>query len=338
MFFSCLLASTLMISDPRADLLDLLGGEWLSQGVYVAAKLDIAHHLGNGPRGIHELAELLEVDEKALYRMMNMLSSRGVFEQREGQIFANTPISERISHSHPDSLRSLAIFYGEEIRGAFGFLLSSLKTGKPSFNQVYHEPVFDYFKHNPDRAALFQSAMAEKSRAVIQSVTDQVVFTGCVCDIGGGKGHLLDAILSANPKVNGINFDLPEVIAALPKVNDRTRLQSGSFFETIPSADIYLMKSILHDWPDDKAIEILKVCHSHMSDQAVLYVIEPVLIQSQDYDYAKLMDILMLAVTGGRERTLAEYKELFERSGFKIGNVFATPTEFRILEVKRVVY
>lgn len=330
-----LIASTIVVSDPRADLLNLLGGEWVSQGIYVAAKLDIAHRLQDGPKTTRELSELLEVDEEALYRVLGMLASHGVFEQREGKMFANTPMSERIAHNHPDTLRSLAIFYGEEIRDAFGSLLVSVKSGNPAFDQVYQEPVFDYFKHNPQRAALFQSAMAEKSKAVMQSVIQQVNFKGTICDVGGGKGHLLYAILNANLNLEGINFDLPEVIASLPKAPPRATFQEGSFFEAIPQADAYLMKSVLHDWSDEKAVEILQVCHASMPDPSTLYVIEPVLIHSQDHDYAKLMDVLMLAVTGGRERSLAQYEALFEKSGFTIANILSTPTEFRILELKK---
>lgn len=335
MLFSCLLASVLAISDPRADLLDLLGGEWVSQGIYVAAKLDVAHHLQKEPKTTDELAELLQVDEEALYRVMSMLASHGVFEEREGKVFANTPMSERIAHDHPDTLGSLAVFYGEEIRNAFGSLLSSVKTGKPAFNQVYQEPVFEYFKHHPERAALFQSAMAEKSKAVIQSVISQVGFKGTICDVGGGKGHLLYAILKANPSLEGIHFDLPEVIASLPKPPSKVQLVKGTFFESVPTADIYLMKSILHDWTDEQSIKILRSCHSSMPDHATLYVIEPVVLQSQTHDYAKLTDVLMLAVTGGRERSLDEYKALFDQGGFAITNVLSTPTEFRILEVKK---
>lgn len=335
MLFSCLLASTLILSDPRADLLNLLGGEWVSQGIYVAAKLDIAHHLQTGPKTTQELSDLLEVDEEALYRVLNMLASHGVFEQKEGRIFANTPMSERIAHNHPDTLRSLAIFYGEEIRDAFGSLLASVKSGSPAFDEVYHEPVFDYFKHHPERAVLFQSAMAEKTKAVIQSVIQQVSFNGTVCDVGGGKGHLLYALLNANPDLEGINFDLPEVLAALPKAPPRATFQKGSFFESIPEADVYLMKSVLHDWSDEKAVEILQVCHASMPDTSTLFVIEPVLIQAQDHDYAKLMDVLMLAVTGGKERSLLQYETLFEKSGFTLANVLSTPTEFRILELKK---
>jgi hypothetical protein len=335
MLCAFLLASILAVSDPRSDLLDLLGGEWVSQGIYVAAKLDIGQHLQKGPKTSHELAELLQVDDGALYRLMSMLSSQGVFEEREGKVFANTPMSERMASGHPETLRSLIAFYGEEIRSAFGSLLNAVTTGQPSFDQVYQEPVFDYFKHHPERAALFQSAMAEKSKAVIQSVISQVNFKGTICDVGGGKGHLLNAIVNANPSIDGgINFDLPEVIASLPKPPSKVKLQGGTFFDAIPTADAYLMKSILHDWSDEKAVEILRSCHTSMPDHATLYVIEPVLM-TDTRDYAKLTDVLMLAVTGGRERSMSEYIALFNKSGFVISNVFSTPTEFRILEIKK---
>ena len=146
---------------------------------------------------------------------------------------------------------------------------------------------------------------------------------------------MLYAILNANPDLEGINFDLPEVIAALPEAPPRSTFQKGSFFESIPQADAYLMKSVLHDWSDEKAVEILQTCHASMPDSSTLYVIEPVLIESQDHDYAKLMDVLMLAVTGGRERSLTQYQALFEKSGFTLFNVLSTPTEFRILELKK---
>jgi hypothetical protein len=335
MFFSFLLASMLTLSDPRADLLNLLGGEWVSQGIYVAAKLDIAEHLQKGPKTTAELADLLQVNESALARLMGMLASHGVFEQREGKVFANTALSERIAQSHPDTLRSLVIFYGEEIHQSFGSLLSSIQTGNPAFNEIYQEPVFAYFKHHPERAALFHSAMAEKTKAVIQSVLHQINFQGTVCDIGAGKGHLLYAVLKANPQLQGIQFDLPEIISALPELPPRVTTQAGSFFQSIPKADAYLMKSILHDWSDEEALAILRICHSSMPDKATLYVIEPVLMPSTDANYAKLMDILMLAVTGGKERSLEEYQTLFEQSGFQLGQIYSTPTEFRILEVKK---
>jgi len=335
MLFSLLLASALTLSDPRAELLDLLAGEWVSQGIYVAAKLGCAHHLEQGAKTAHELAELLHVDEKALYRVMSMLASRGVFEEQQGKRFANNAMSERLTRDHPETLNSLVVFYGEEIHSAFGSLLSSVTTGKPGFDQVYHEPVFDYFKHHPERASLFQAAMAEKTKAVIQAVVNQVNFKGTLCDIGGGKGHLLYAILKANPALQGINFDLPEVIAALPSPPKQVKLQKGSFFESIPTSDVYLMKSVLHDWSDEKASEILSVCHASMPQNATLYVIEPILMPSQEHDYAKLMDVLMLTVTGGRERSLEEYRNLLEKAGFEISNVLATSTEFRILEVKK---
>jgi hypothetical protein len=335
MLFSLLLASALTLSDPRAELLDLLGGEWVSHGIYVATKLECADHLQKGAKTAHELAELLHVDEQALYRVMSMLANHGIFEERENKSFTNTPMSLRLTHDHPETLNSLVIFYGEEIRNAFGSLLTSITTGKPGFDQVYHEPVFAYFKHHPERAALFQAAMAEKTKAVIQSVVSQVNFKGTLCDIGGGKGHLLYAILKANPALQGINFDLPEVIASLSSPPKQVKLQKGSFFESIPTADIYLMKSVLHDWSDAKASEILSICHASMPQSATLYVIEPVLMQLQEHDYAKLMDVLMLTVTGGRERSLEEYRNLLDTAGFEISNVLLTPTEFRILEVKK---
>ena len=136
------------------------------------------------------------------------------------------------------------------------------------------------------------------------------------------------------PTVQGINFDLPEVIASLSAPPPKAQLQTGSFFEAIPKADIYLMKSILHDWSDEKAIEILRTCHLSMPNHATLYVVEPVLMQSEGPDYAKLTDVLMLAVTGGRERSLDEYRALFDKVASAI-DILSTPTEFRILELKK---
>ena len=332
MIFHALLATMISFAEPREELLNLLGGEWVSQGIYAAARLDIATHLQKGPKSASELASLAQVDEKALYRVLSMLASRGVFEERENRVFANTSVSERLASKHPETLKSLALFYGEEIRLSFQELLSSVKTGRPAFNEVFQEPVFEYFKTHPERAALFQSAMAEKTKAVTQSVIEKIRFEGTLCDVGGGKGHLLHEILKANTALQGIHFDLPEVVASLPEPPSRVKLEGGSFFDSIPKADSYLLKSILHDWQDKEALEILKTFHKSMPDHGRIYVIELVM-QSVTGDYAKLVDVLMLVVTGGCERTLTEYQELFEKSGFELKRVFNTGTEFRILEV-----
>lgn len=323
----------------RENLLLLLSGEWVSRALYVVTKLEIADYLQEGPKSIEDIATFSQSDPESLQRVLHMLTSFGIFEERENGVFLNNTTSALLAKSNPDSLHALSLFYGEDIHASWDQLLKSIHSGTPAFDLSFKQSVFSYFKDNPTRAALFQEAMKEKSTAVIKSALSSYDFSQfeSIYDIGGGYGHFMSAILTQHPNVKGMIFDLPEVINSIPKknpqgVNDRCQLYAGSFFDSIPKgADGYLLKSVLHDWDDEKAEQILKNCYEAMDSNSRLLIIEVVLLPQDQSLYANCMDFLMLTVTGGKERSLASFKEMLDRSGFTLQQVYPTSTEFSIL-------
>lgn len=322
----------------REKLLHLFSGEWISRGIYVAVKLEIPDILEAGPKSIEDIASLVSTDIDSLYRLLHMLAGHGIFQESESQTFSNTPESAVLSKKHPDSLHALCLFYGEDIHKAWDALLPSIQQGIPAFQLAFDQPVFSYFKNNPARAALFQVAMKEKSQAVIQSTLTAFDFTpyGKVYDIGGGHGQFLKALLMRYPKINATLFELPEVINTLPASNQNIQFSSGDFFDEVPTGgDLYVLKSVIHDWDDGRSIEILKNCSRAMHADSRMLIIEVVLQEGSQSIYANSMDLLMLAITGGKERTLKSFQDMLVKSNLKLVKVHSTSTEFSILEVKK---
>lgn len=327
----------------RENLLSVLSGEWVSRALYVVTKLEIADYLKEGPKSLPEIAAFSHSNPESLQRILHMLASFGIFEEQDGAIFANNEASALLSKSHPDSLHNLSIFYGEDIHTAWDQILKSVSPGTPAFQLSFKQPVFSYFKEHTDRAALFQEAMKEKSTAVIKSSLAAYNFGqfNSIYDIGGGYGHFMLAILKKYPHLNGVVFDVPEVIDTISKRNaqilqKQCKLCSGDFFDSIPKgAEAYLLKSVLHDWDDNKAEEILKNCHRAMSQNSRLLIVEVVLLPKDQSPYANCMDVLMLAITGGKERSLSSFSQMLDKSGFVLEQVYPTSTEFSILEARK---
>lgn len=327
----------------RENLLLLLSGEWVSRALYVVTKLEIADYLQDGPKSIQEIAVFSQSNAESLQRILHMLAGFGVFEEQDGDVFANNEASSLLSKSNPDSLHSLSTFYGEDIHTAWDQILKSVSTGTPAFQLSFKQPVFGYFKEHPDRAALFQEAMKEKSTAAIKSSLAAYHFGqfNSIYDIGGGYGHFLLEILKKHPHLTGMIFDVPEVINTIPNKNPQIlqkecKLCSGDFFASVPKgADAYLLKSVLHDWNDLKAEEILKNCHQAMEQNSKLLIVEVVLLPKNQSVYANCMDVLMLTITGGKERSLTSFSQMLDRSGFVLEHVYPTSTEFSILEARK---
>lgn len=329
------------VKNPREKLLLLMAGEWVSKGIYVATKLELADHLQKGPKTIEELAELTHSHPASLQRLMHMLSGFGVFEELSEQVYANTEASLLLGKNRPDSLHALSLFYGEDISQSMKELLQCVHTNTPAFQLTFQQPVFHYFKEHPARASLFQEAMKEKSMAVIQSALSAYDFSRfkTVYDIGGGHGQFLKALTQYYPKVNGLLFELPEVIRSLEKRGEeflRSKLTAGNFFEEVPKGgDAYILKSVLHDWDDMQAEKILSNCYQAMHPESKLLLVEVVLQPKDQSLYANCMDVLMLAITGGKERTLSSFTEMLEKTGFVLEKVYPTGTEFSILEARK---
>ncbi len=327
----------------RENLLMLLSGEWVSRALYVVTKLEIADFLQKGPKTSQEIANFTGASSDSLQRVLHMLAGFGIFEEQDVGTFTNNEASALLSKSHPDSLYALSLFYGEDIHTALDQLLKSVNSGTPAFQHAFKQPVFAYFKEHPERAALFQEAMKEKSTAVVKSSLLAYNFGkfNTIYDIGGGYGHFMLALLSKYPHLNGMVFDVPEVIDAIPQKNGQilqtpSKLYAGDFFDAIPKgADAYLLKSVLHDWDDAKAEQILKNCYLAMDQSSRLLIVEVVLLPKDQSLYANCMDVLMLAITGGKERSLDSFSKMLDKAGFVIEHITPTSTEFSIIEAKK---
>jgi len=317
--------------------------DWLSQAVYVAAKLGIADLLKDGPRNINDLAKATDTHPQSLYRILRALCSAEIFEEKPDCYFSLTPIANYLLSDIPDSMRSAAIMYGESWHWQpWGHLLESVKTGKSAFECVYDMNLFEYMQQNPEANRVFNAAMTSLSSLVEPTLIESYDFSSVhtLVDIGGGSGTLMLPLLRANLNMQGILFDLPHVITdfkdALESsgLGDRCTLASGDFFESVPTGgSLYIMKHILHDWDDERCIAILKNCHQAMTSPSRLLIIERIVSTGNQPDPAKLNDLEMMAVTpNGKERTELKFQALFHASGFTLVKIYPTDSPLYILE------
>lgn len=328
---------------PEAQLMQIVGGAFLSQAVYVAAKLGIADALADGPRATQDLAAQTGTDERSLYRILRALACVGVFHETEANTFVNSPMSDPLRTDHPNSARDLTIWMGEEPHWqVYGDMMHSVKTGKPAWDHVHGEPVFPYlFETNKELGAIFNRAMTSLSHQSIPGILDAYDFSnaGTIADIAGGYGHLLGAVLQANPKAGGVLFDLGSVLAGAPEmlasygVSDRVKLVEGDFFSSIPvKADIYMLKHIIHDWYDDNCSKILCNIRESMPEEAKVLILDAVVPEGNAPHFGKIMDLEMLVSPGGVERTPREFGALLTSSGFKLNRIIPTRGMISIVE------
>ena len=326
----------------RESLLSIVSGEWIAQGLFTATKLDIASHLMAGEKSVSNLAKITGSNEENLYRLMRLLASKGVFHEGKDRCFSNSAASELLSRQHPRSLRSLILFYSDEMSDAIRYAFDTVKEGKPGFELAYGQPVIAFFKDHPQSLELFNRAMREKSELVTTSCLQAFHFGKfkSIYDIGGGTGHFLSAILKSNERLRGLLFDTPEVIASgkanLEVFGKRCATIAGDFFKEVPvDGEAYLLKSVIHDWNDAKSVQILKKCRAAMKRSSKLLIIEPLITGANQPEYAKSMDLLMMTVTGGKERTEEDMQNLLQEAGFKIESITPTETEFVIIQASR---
>jgi hypothetical protein len=324
----------------------LLMGFVVSRALQVAAELGVADALAGGPKQRSAIARDVGADPATLHRLLRALASFGVFEEQTDGRYANTPRSELLRSDVPGSMRNLARMYGDAAPWqAWSGLEHSVRSGEPSFAHVHGTPMFEFLAAHPESARRFDEAMVASSRlmnAAIVEAYDWAQF-GTLVDVAGGMGSTLAAILRANPALRGVLFDLGHVIERAREhlreqgVAERCSTQSGSFFDAAPAgADAYFMKHILHDWSDADCLRILGNCAKAMSDRAKLLVCEKLVPPGNGFSVAKIMDLVMLVQTdGGRERSEAEFRELFERAGLRLARVVQTRADNSILEVTR---
>ena len=315
----------------------MINSNVLARCVQVAAEYGVADALEDRPMTAAELAEQTGTNADALGRMLRLLSAHGVFV-KEGEFYRHTPASELLRSDHPQSMRSFARMMNLTVfLESFAGLTQTAKTGKPIKDFA---GFMEYFAAHPDESSIFNQAMADKSRAVVPAVLDAYDFTpfGVIADIGGGHGHLLRGVLERTPTASGILFDLPHVIPeAAAHGSARLSLQPGDFFaDDLPAADAYLLMEVIHDWNDEDSVRILEAIRRAAPSNARLLIIEAIVSEDAGPDFSKVLDVIMLAVTGGRERTPSEYEALLSRSGFNLERIIPTPSQYSIIEAAAV--
>ncbi len=327
---------------PEVALTQIMFGALATQALYVPAKLGIADLLVDGPKSIEELATATDTHAPSLYRVMRAVASVGVFTEQDDRKFALNPVAETLRSDVPNSLRDLTIFMGEDWHWeVWGKTLFSVRTGKSVWAEKHGADVFNYFKTNPEAAGIFDRAMNSLTTLSIKPVTEGYDFSGIktLIDIAGGRGRLLTAILEANPSVRGVLFDLPHVIegaranVAATDAAQRMEFATGDFFVSVPAGgDAYLMKHIIHDWDDERALTILRNIKQAMNPGGRVLLVESVVPDGNTPDLSKLMDIEMLVSPGGKERTAKEYEDLFAQAGLRLTRILSTRSAYSIIE------
>jgi hypothetical protein len=328
--------------DPPVTLRDLINGYQTSQALHVVVKLGIADLLSDGSRTSDELAEAVGAHPEALYRLLRAVAALGVLREEADRRFALTELGAELRSDHPRSLAGWAAFIGTpSYWRAWGDLLHSVQTGENAFRHVHGTDPWTYRMRHQDLSADFDRAMASLSRRAADAVLAVFDFSRfkSIIDIGGGNGAFLATILAKHPNPRGVVFDQPHVVAGAESflreagVAERCETVGGNFFTSVPAGgDAYLLKQILHDWDDQRCLEILRVCRTAMTPGAALLAIERDLGGPNDAHAAKLSDLNMLVAPGGQERSPQQYADLFEASGFRSIGAVSTATDIAIFE------
>ncbi|AFM16939.1 hydroxyneurosporene-O-methyltransferase [Mycolicibacterium chubuense NBB4] len=327
-------------------LLELATGAWTTQVLYVAAKLGIADRIAKAPACAADLATQLGADPDALHRLMRAMASRGVLRERRDGTFVLTAAGEALRSDVPGSMRDMVLFIGHPARWAdWGELLYSVQTGLPASDKLRGMPFFEYLETDADLAEAFNNAMTAASGLSNEVALNSYDFTGArlVVDVGGGHGAVLATILRSEPAARGVLFDLPTVVAgagpllSAAGVAQRCTVEGGSFLESVPDGgDVYVMKNIIHDWNDDDALTILRNIRTAIADAGDrpgrLILLEMVLPERATSFIGHMLDLEMLLMLRGKERTRAQYADLLARAGFRLNRVIPTVSPVSVIE------
>jgi hypothetical protein len=324
----------------------MVTGYYISRAIHAAAELGVADLLSQGPRHYEDLAKATGTHAASLNRVLRLLASVGVFAEEEDGRFALTPIGQCLRAGVPGSMRAAARLFGGRTQDMWSALLHCVKTGDPAFTLLGDTAPFSHVAEQPEQAALFDEAMADFTKQVAVAAAAAYDFSRfrTIVDVGGGNGTLLAGILGATAGPRGIVFDRPPVAARaqtrLAEIGlaDRCTAVGGDFFKEVPrDGDAYLLKHVVHDWNDDRAVEILKTCRRAMGAGAKLLIIEgvypPRIDESPAGRAAAANDVNMLVCTGGRQRSEPEFRALYEAAGFTLTRLVPTPPlQTRVIE------
>lgn len=321
---------------PHERILDIVKGFWQSRCLAVATELELAELLASGPLSVDILAEKTQTDPLSLFRLMRALESIEVFQQVSPRVFANTPASECLRHSAPASQWAVVqtiCSVGHGQYEAWAGLKDAVRTGKTAFDSIFGCTNWEWLQRNPAVWKVFNETMTGLSAAITPAVTagfDWAAFP-VIADIGGGVGTQVMDILHRYPSSRGILFDQPGVVGrAAP--HDRLERIGGDFFQSVPvTADAYILRWVIHDWTDPQAIAILKNVRAAMKPHARLALVEEIVPDPPQPTMGLWLDPHMLIMTGGRERTAAEYGELYTAAGLELEKIVSTASPHSII-------
>jgi hypothetical protein len=336
-----------VVSPPAVDreALSMLAGlldNVTPMAIGIAAELGVADHLRDGARTLDALATATGVDRDPLFRVLRLLSSRGVFGQLDGDRFELTPASQFLRSDHPLSLRDALTPLPEFVQ-AWSCAVDAVHTGRTGWELALGAPIFSYLADHPETAERFNQVMVGRTRLLLTSVLGAYDWAGIhtLVDVGGGNGQVLAALLPGHPTMRGVLFDLPaglsgaEEVLSKAGVADRCELVGGDFFEAVPGgADAYLLANVLHDWDDESATRILRSCRRAMLDEARLLLIDYLVPAGPEPHPAKAMDLTMLMYTGGRERTETELGDVLQQAGLTLTAAHSPPQSLSIVEAR----
>jgi O-methyltransferase/methyltransferase family protein len=335
------MTAQLQSAPAHGGVLQLLNGAYVAGAVSCLAQLRIPDLIEAAPKSAEELASEIGADPQALYRLMRATANVGVLSEGHDGKFSHTPMSAVLRSDATPSLRAFAIMGGREWHGrGWSRLEYCVRTGKQALDQIYGAPIFEFLKQNPVEAQIFNDAMTELSMIDGPAVAEAYNFDGIrsIVDVGGGHGLLLATILKRNTHLRGTLYEMPHVIAGaangpLKPVMERCTLASGDMFSSVPAgADAYIMKHIIHDWPDDQCLKILKACRTSVNSGGRLLVVDNVIQPGNDFSPGKFLDLQMLIFPGGCERTEKQFRHLFAGAAWQLSRIIPTTSAVSIVE------
>ncbi|MEO5923095.1 MAG: methyltransferase [Bryobacteraceae bacterium] len=326
---------------PFAQTLQLVLGGWISSAVCTLARLGVPDHMDNTPRSAAEIAPKVGAKPDLLYRLMRATSAVGVLSETDDQRFVQTPTSAALRSDAVPCVRNVALFNGDEwhVRG-WGLLDETIRTGERPTEKIYGMPLFEYLVSHPKEGKAFHDGMTDLSTIDSPAVAQAYDFSGIgsLTDVGGGHGLLISTILQHNAGMKGTLYDQPSVIAGAAggpteSVKARITLTGGDMFASVPQgSDAYMMKYIIHDWPDDLCLKILKACRAGVNPGGKLLVVDMVVPGPNLMHMGKIADLEMMLFPSGKERTETEFRELFAEAGWKLTRVIPTASHVSIIE------
>lgn len=327
---------------PETQIMQWITSKWITRPLYIVSELGIADLIQDGTTSVEALAEKTGTHAPTLYRVLRALSSVGIFVETDNRAFGLTPLSECLLSN---ALRPIArMFLSEWHDKAWNGLHHTIKTGEPAFDHSFGKPSFEWLEENPRERSILDQGQASKAIGFIQSILEFYDFTNfnTICDIGGGQGTFLLHLLSANPHLHGYVADLPEAVISANKeilkanLSQRCKAIPYDFLrEAPPQCDAYFLVNILHDWEDEICIQVLKNISKAMNTKSKLWVVEYMLEPGTDFSVAKLLDIEVLVMSGGRERSLDEYKTLLKTAGVNVSKIMPLKSGPAMLECSK---